>query len=105
MVKKYINKLKQKKTALERIDELFKKAKESFNKEPKLSNRHAQLARRIAMKYKVKIPAEFKRRICKNCHAYLVPGRNCRVRTRKGHMVYYCLSCKGFMRVGYKAKL
>ena len=103
MKKKYIDKPKKhKKIALERINTLFKEAKSMFNEDPKLSNRYVQLARRISMKYKVKIPAQFKRRICKNCYCYLVPGKNCRVRTHKGHIVYYCLNCKGFMRIGYK---
>ena len=55
-----------------------------------------------ALKYKINLPLKFKRRICKNCHSFLVPGKNLRVRTRKGHVVYYCLECKEFMRIGYK---
>ena len=100
--KRRISLKQKKKIALERIDTLFKQAKNVFKEDSKISDKHVQLARRIAMKNKVKIPAEFKRRICKNCHKYLVPGRNCRVRTHKGHLVYYCLNCKGFMRIGYK---
>ncbi len=92
----------QKKQALNEITMLFNKAKEVFDEKPELADNYVQKARRIAMKYKVKLPLKYKRRICKNCHRYLVPGRNLRVRTHKGHMVYYCLRCKGFMRVGYK---
>ena len=92
----------QRKIALERISTLFKEAKSIFKEDTALSDRYAQLARRIAMKYKVKIPAEYNRRVCKHCHRYLVPGVNCRIRTNKGHLVYYCLNCKGFMRIGYK---
>ena len=103
MKRKHIQKpVKQQKIALERINILFNEAKNMFNEEPKLSDRYVQLARRIAMKYKVKIPHKFKRRFCKHCHSYLVPGKNLRVRTHKGHMVYYCLNCKHFMRFGYK---
>lgn len=103
MKRKTIKKpIRQRKIALERIEVLFKEAKAMFKDDSKLSDRYVQLARKIAMKYKVKIPSEFKRRICKNCHKYLVPGKNCRVRTRKGHIVYYCLKCKNFMRIGYK---
>ena len=103
MIKKFKGtKGQQKKLALNEIDMLFKQAKEAFNEKPELADKYAQKARRIAMKYKVKLPLELKRRICKNCHKYLLPGRNLRVRTHKGHIVYYCLSCKRFMRVGYK---
>ena len=103
MKRKYIDKpKKQKKAALEKINELFNQAKIMFDENSKLSDRYVQRARRTAMKYKLKIPAELKRRICKRCHKYLVPGRNLRVRAHKGHMVYYCLNCKSFMRIGYK---
>ena len=100
--KRIVKPQKQRKIALERIEVLFKEAKNMFKEDSKLSDRYVQLARKIAMKYKVKIPSKFKRRICKNCHKYLVPGKNCRVRTHKGHIVYYCLKCKNFMRIGYK---
>ena len=91
----------QKKLALNEIDMLFKQARELFDKTPDLADKYAKKARRIALKYKLKLPLEYKRSICKNCHGFLVPGKNLRVRTRKGHMVYYCLDCKGFMRVRY----
>lgn len=103
MRKKYKGpKNQQKKKALSEIDMLFDKAKDMFNEKPELADKYVQKARRTAMKYKVKLSLKYKRSICKNCHRYLVPGRNLRVRTHKGHMVYYCLKCKGFMRVGYK---
>ena len=92
----------QKKLALNEIDMLFKQAKELFDKKPDLADKYTQKARRTALKYKVKLPLKYKRSICKNCYKYLIPGRNLRVRTHKGHMVYCCLNCKGFMRVGYK---
>jgi ribonuclease P protein subunit RPR2 len=95
-------KSQQRKLALNEIDMLFKQANDVFDKNPDLADKYARKARRTALKYKVKLPLKFKRRICKNCHCFLMPGKNLRVRTRKGHVVYYCLKCKGFMRVGYK---
>ncbi|MFH0868528.1 MAG: ribonuclease P protein component 4 [Candidatus Woesearchaeota archaeon] len=95
-------KSQQKKLALNKVNELFKKAKEAFDKKPDLADKYVQKARRTAMKYKVKLPLEFRRSICKKCHKYLIPGKNLRVRTHKGHVVYCCLECKGFLRVGYK---
>ena len=44
---------------------LFKQAELRFKKQPELSNRYIELARKIAMKYKVKIPRELKRKFCK----------------------------------------
>ena len=95
-------KAQQKKLALNEIDSLFKQAREVFDKKPELANKYVQKARKTALKYKVKLPLQLKRSICKNCYGFLVPGKNLRVRTHKGHMVYCCLKCKGFMRIGYK---
>lgn len=92
------------KIAKERIDTLFKEAALMFKKDPKLSNRYVQLARKISMKYKVKIPPNLKKRFCKHCYAYLVPSKNCRVRLTKHKLVYYCLNCKKYMRFPYKKK-
>ena len=92
----------QQKLALEEIIAILSKAREAFNKKPELSHKYAKKARRTALKYKLKLPLSLKRRICKNCHSFLVPGKNLRVRTTRGHVTYYCLECKHFMRVGYK---
>jgi ribonuclease P protein subunit RPR2 len=95
---------KQVKIAKERINELFRQAEEMFDEDPKLSDRYVQIARKISMKLKVRIPPELKRRFCKHCYCYLVPGKNCRVRTHEGKVVYYCRQCKKFMRFPYKSK-
>ena len=94
------NKEKIKKTASETISRLFREAEST--KDRKLSDRYAGLARKISLKTKTKLPKEFKRRICKNCHKFLIPGENCRIRLYKGKIVCYCLSCKHFMRFPYK---
>jgi len=93
---------KAKKIARERIDSLFKEAKKAFKEDKSLSNRYVEMARKIAMKCKVRIPSELQRSFCKHCYTYLMPGKNLRVRTQEGHVVYYCLECKKFMRFPYK---
>ncbi|MBL7054613.1 ribonuclease P [Candidatus Woesearchaeota archaeon] len=87
-----------KKIARERIEVLFKQAKDTFKEDAKLSDRYVHLARKIAMKYKVRIKPELKRRFCKHCYRYLMPGITSRVRMQKGKVVYFCFSCKKFMR-------
>jgi len=96
--KNYKKQENNKEIALERIKILFKEAEDSFSSEPKLSNRYVSLARKISMKFKVRIPRELKRKFCKHCYKFLKPGVNLRIRTRKGTLVYYCLECKKFMR-------
>jgi ribonuclease P protein subunit RPR2 len=100
--KKYIKELKkQKDIGREHIVSLFEQAEKVFKKEPKLANRYIELARKIAMKCKIRIPTNLKRKFCKHCYCYLVPGKNCRVRTHDGKVVYYCFSCKKYMRFPY----
>lgn len=90
-----------KKIAKERINELFKQAELRYKEDSKLSDRYVEIARKIGMKYKVRIPKELKRRFCKHCYKYLVPGVNSRVRLTNSKVVCYCESCKKYMRVPY----
>jgi len=99
MSRPQLTKQEQKKIALDRIKKLFEEAKGVFSENKALANRYVQLARTISMKAKVKIPSELKRRYCKYCHTYLVPGVNSRVRTREGKVVIACLECKRFVRI------
>jgi len=105
MKRKYKKKpLKQREIASERIKILFEQARKRFKKDPSLSDRYVSLARKISMKYKVKIPADLKKQFCKHCYKYLVPSVNCRVRLQKGRIIYYCLNCKKYMRFPYSKK-
>ncbi|HLD88607.1 MAG TPA: ribonuclease P protein component 4 [Candidatus Nanoarchaeia archaeon] len=94
-------KLEEIKIAFERINILFEEAKKAFKEDPKLSNRYVELARKIAMKLRLRIPPEFRKKFCSHCHYYLVPGVNCRVRLQKHKVVYYCFHCRHYMRFPY----
>lgn len=91
MVKQSKDKLK--KIVLERIKIIFHEAKLN----PSKANKCVQLARRMAMKVNLPIPKEYKRKYCKHCNNYFLPG-NYRVRTRNKMVVYYCLNCKKYMK-------
>lgn len=88
--------------AFGRIKELFKQADEVFSKTPSLANRYVTLARKISMKYKIKLPIELKRKFCKSCYKYWKPGKTVRIRLLKGRKVYFCEFCKKFTRIPYK---
>lgn len=93
----------QRKIAKGRIKELFRQADLRMRGKPTkmsraLANRYVALARKISMKYKVKIPVNLKRKFCRHCYKYLKPGINCRVRLAKGRVIYCCLECRRFMR-------
>ncbi|MFH1510315.1 MAG: ribonuclease P protein component 4 [Candidatus Woesearchaeota archaeon] len=85
----------------QRIEFLIEKAAEVASKELCLANRYVTLARTLSMKFNVKIPSRLQRRFCKHCYTFLVPGLNCRVRTREGKVVYTCESCKKYMRIPF----
>ncbi len=87
------------KMAKERIETLFLQAEKSDD--PSLKRRYVTLARKLGMKFKVRIPRELKRRFCRHCGTYFVPGKNLRVRTKNQKVVYYCLECKKHMRFPY----
>lgn len=87
-----------KKIAKERISVLFAQARQAFAEHPERSNRYVGLARKIAMRQRVRIDRELRRQFCHHCYAFLVPGRNMRVRVHRGHVVVTCGSCNRKMR-------
>jgi ribonuclease P protein subunit RPR2 len=89
---------KAKERALEAIRDLFGQAELVFKEDPKLSDRYVELARKTAMKLKVRMPRQFARRYCKSCHAFHVPGANLRVRLNRRKIVHLCLRCKHISR-------
>ena len=104
MAKPTISKTKQKEIAKERIQTLFKEAEKAFKKNKALANRYVTLARKIAMKARIRMPSLLKRKFCKHCYKFLMPGVNSRTRTREGKVVISCFECKKFMRIPVKKK-
>lgn len=88
-----------KKIARERIEILFKQAAEFFPADPAISDRCVDLARRIAMRQRIRIDRTFRRQFCRHCHRFLVPGRNMRVRIHQGRVVITCRGCGRRLRI------
>jgi len=82
--------------ALKRIKQLFKEA--SIAKKPERANRYVEIARKLAMKARIPIPRELKRKYCKDCYQYYIQGKTVRIRNHKGRVIYYCLKCKHYRR-------
>ena len=102
---RYKEREKLKKHVLERIKVLFREAKIQFKEgKQELADRYVYLTRKAAMKVNLKLPKEIKRKFCKHCHKYIVPGVNARVRIHKNRVIYYCFNCKGYMRFMLKMK-
>ena len=77
--------------AAERIERLHDLARAAARDgEDDRARRYVRRARRVAERNRLPLPERFKRFTCDACDAYLVPGRNARVRTRSGHVVVAC---------------
>lgn len=94
----------KKRIARERVDTLFTLAERVFPYDRDLANRYVEIALAVQQKAKIKLPKSWKRRYCKRCHSFLVPGVNARVRLRSRpypHVVIKCLECGHIMRYPY----
>ena len=93
--------------AKERIRILFDEAKKAASEgEYAFADRYVEIARKISMRYNVRIPKDLKRKYCKYCYTYLVPGVNCTFRTnpRTKALEVKCLKCGKVMRYPLKPK-
>ncbi|MFQ6123130.1 MAG: ribonuclease P protein component 4 [Candidatus Heimdallarchaeota archaeon] len=75
--------------------------------QPDLKQRYADLARKLTMKSRTRLPRAWRYRICRRCKRVLQPGINCRVRTRgkrEKHVSLTCLECGWITRYVISAK-
>lgn len=94
----------QTRIARERIQILFSLAEKEFNKYPERSRRYIQLARKIGLRYNVRLSKELKRKFCKNCNSLLIPDKSEQVRidSKNKTIVRTCLNCNRTYRYPYK---
>ncbi|HDI01569.1 MAG TPA: ribonuclease P [Candidatus Bathyarchaeota archaeon] len=93
--------------ALRRIRRLFQLALEVAKQDLALADRYVEIARRIAMRARIRMPREYKRLICKGCKRLLLPGLTCRVRLqprREPHVAITCLRCGHVFRMPIKGR-
>ncbi|MDV0445306.1 hypothetical protein MmiAt1_08770 [Methanimicrococcus sp. At1] len=87
------NKDLTKKIAEERIVILLALAEDNFKTHPDRTKRYVGLARTISMRSRVRLTRDQKRRICKHCYSWLVPGNNCRIRLKGSTVLTACHVC------------
>lgn len=92
------------KIAKERIAILFDEAAKIVQSNSKLANRYVALARKIGMRYNVRLPSELKKHVCKGCDAYLAPGVTAKYSTKSGILRIACNSCKKINRYPFRKK-
>ena len=98
---------RMKKIARERIRILLGLAEQEIYSHPERSRRYAELAKKIGMRYRVRIPKKYKRKICRKCGAYLKPGANCTVRLipKERCVSWKCSECGAERRYSYRKKI
>ena len=91
-----------KRIAIQRVRKLFHLAIESIHEDPALAQRYVNIARKVAMAARVRLPREYRRQVCRHCKSFILPGVNCHVRIkqkREPHVVITCLNCGKHMRM------
>jgi ribonuclease P protein subunit RPR2 len=80
--------------ARERISSLFALAeREAATGHAELSDRYVTLARRIGMRYNIRLLPEYRELYCRGCSTFWVEGRTVRTRLRSGVRTRTCLKC------------
>ncbi|MFC2143169.1 ribonuclease P protein component 4 [Candidatus Aenigmatarchaeota archaeon] len=92
------------KIAKERVVLLLDEADKMVRKDKKLAKRYVQLARKIGMRYNVRLTHDQKYSFCRHCHAYIKHGITSKNTLKDGFVNIKCLGCKKTMRYPYKNK-
>ena len=70
----------QKQIATHRIQILFHNALTNAKNNPELAQRQAEIAKKISMKFKIKMPFEISSSFCKKCKKFIPPGIASKIR-------------------------
>jgi ribonuclease P protein subunit RPR2 len=93
-----------KKIASERIAILFRQAEDAAKSgNLERATRYLFLARKLAMKYNLRLSREQRRKFCHKCYTWLQPGKNLEVRinSKLKAVEYICKSCGHINRYPY----
>jgi len=88
--------------AKERIRTLYRQAESTYPTDPHRAQRYIDLAKKIGTRNRVHIPRDLRRRTCRNCGSFLVPGASSRTRIRQRrepHVATTCLNCGHITRI------
>ncbi len=70
----------KKQIAMKRMEILFNNALSNSQNNPGLAQRQAEIAKKISLKFKIKMPFEISSSFCKNCKKFIPPGIASRIR-------------------------
>jgi ribonuclease P protein subunit RPR2 len=101
------NKNKIREISLRRIKQLFELSFKVLAERPDLSQRYVEIARKISMRTRTRLPRENRLLICRHCKKFIFPGVSSRIRIqpkREPHIVITCLYCGKHMRIPLKRR-
>ncbi len=78
---------------LERMQILVRNAVSNARKNPELAQRQASLAKKLSMKYRVRMPYELRMNFCKKCKKFIVPGFTARIRLGRSDVKSIRITC------------
>lgn len=99
------NRIRNKVRATLKIKEMFLEALIAYREDYDYANDIIRKAVRLKLKNQARLEMPEKLMLCKNCKSLLIPGYNCRVRLKAGHLVYFCARCKHMRRIPYKRRV
>ncbi|MDC0159426.1 RNase P subunit [Candidatus Nitrosopelagicus sp.] len=70
----------KKQIALKRMEILFNNAILNAKNNPSLAQKQAEIAKKISMKFKIKMPFEISSSFCKKCKKFISPGIASKIR-------------------------
>ena len=70
----------KKQIATRRIEILFNNALSNAKNNPRLAEKQAEIAKKISMKFKIKMPFEVSSSFCKKCKKFIPPGVRSKIR-------------------------
>jgi len=79
--------------ATKRMQVLFDNAVSNARLDPDLAEKQAIAAKKISMKYKIKMPYEIRSCFCKKCKKFVVPGINSKVRVGRSNVKSIRITC------------
>ncbi|MDC0193564.1 RNase P subunit [Candidatus Nitrosopelagicus sp.] len=83
----------KKEIATKRMHMLFKNAISNARTDANLAERQAITAKKISMKYKIRMPYEIRSCFCKKCKKFIVPGINSKIRVGRSNVKSIRITC------------
>lgn len=84
------------------IDELLSLAASKVKTHAVLSRNAVRDAVRLSQRFRARIPIETKRKLCKKCFSYLLPGVTSSTRVHKGRVIITCKHCGAVKRLQFR---